>query len=386
MFASIGHTSSILVLLLLLLAFGSPAFATVRYVDGNNTNATPPYTNWDTAATIIQQAVDAAMAGDEIVVTNGIYTTGGRAVRTNVLVNRVAVDKPLAVRSVNGPQFTVIQGYQVPGTTNGDGAIRCVYLADGASLSGFTLTNGATRDGGDWHRDQSGGGLWCESAFAFASNCVMAGNSALASGGGAYSGTLNDCALAGNSAGRGGGAASVTLNNCTLTGNSAQYGGGALESALNDCALIGNTASDSGGGAWYGSLSNCMLTGNSAVESGGGAYGQSWDSSSTLNNCVLKGNSASYGGGAHGSVLTNCTLTTKTALSAGGGVDVATLSNCVLTDNSSGWYGGAANASGLNHCTLTGNSARVGGGAAGGGLRNCIVYPAWLIDSSGPNG
>ena len=42
MFASIGHTSSILVLLLLLLAFGSPAFATVRYVDGNNTNATPP--------------------------------------------------------------------------------------------------------------------------------------------------------------------------------------------------------------------------------------------------------------------------------------------------------------------------------------------------------
>jgi hypothetical protein len=96
--------------------------ATVRYVDLNCTNPTPPYTNWTTAAVTIQQAVDAASPDDEIVVTNGIYATGGKAVGTEALVNRVAVDKPLTVRSVNGPQFTVIRGYQVPGTTNGDGA------------------------------------------------------------------------------------------------------------------------------------------------------------------------------------------------------------------------------------------------------------------------
>src|SRR5690349_15052877 len=43
------------------------ALADVHYVDVNSTNATPPYTNWPTAATNIQDAVDAAVAGDEVV-------------------------------------------------------------------------------------------------------------------------------------------------------------------------------------------------------------------------------------------------------------------------------------------------------------------------------
>jgi hypothetical protein len=231
-----------------------------RYVDVNSTNPSPPYTNWLTAATNIQDAVDVALAGDEVVVTNGTYATGGRAVGTNTLVNRVAVDKPLTVWSVNGPEFTVIQGYQVPGTTNSDGAIRCVYLTNGASLSGFTLTSGATRgEEGSW-LDQDGGGLWCESTTAVASNCVVTGNSARSAGGGASGGTLNDCTLSGNSADIGGATSGVTLNNCTVAGNSALLGGGTFDSVLNNCIVYFNTASAGANYGQWSTLNYCCTT------------------------------------------------------------------------------------------------------------------------------
>ena len=331
---------------LLVALTGAPA--ATHYVDAASTNAVPPFTNWANAAANIQDAVDAAAPGDEIVVTNGVYQTGARAVYG--MSNRVAVTKPVTVRSVNGPELTRIIG----SGSVGPNAVRCVYLMNSAVLTGFTLTNGATQDSGDGARNLSGGGVWCESASAVVSNCTLTGNSARNYGGGAIAGTLNACTLTNNHAVFGGGAYNSTLINCTLVRNSAEYGGGATASTLNNCMVTGNSTSNDGGGAEASTLNNCTLTGNSAGEFGGGA------SRSTLMSCTLSTNVARVGGGAAYSVLNSCTLMANWG-ETGGGV-----------------FGGT-----LNNCTLAGNSAYSGGGATGGRLSNCTLKGNW---TDGPSG
>jgi hypothetical protein len=237
-----------LLLVGLFLAATSSALATVRYVNVNNANPAPPYTNWATAATNIQDAVDAAGAGDEIVVTNGTYASGSRADPYSYYDTRVVVDKPLVLSSVNGPDVTVIDG-------GGSGTVRCLYLTNDAVLVGFTLTNGAA---------YLGGGVYCESTNAVLTNCVLTGNWTRKDGwgGGAYGGTLNNCMLTGNSASdEGGGAYGGTLNNCTLTGNSASDdGGGAYSCSLNNCIVYFNSAPVDGNYDSYSTLNYCCTT------------------------------------------------------------------------------------------------------------------------------
>jgi hypothetical protein len=214
------------------------AFAGAHYVDVNSTNATPPYTSWATAATNIQDAVEAAVAGDEVVVTNGVYSP-------------VGLSKSLNVRSINGARLTVIDG---------GGKSGCAYLTNGASLSGFTLTNGSVVDV-DFGSGAVGGGA----SGGTLNNCTLANNEVYADyayGGGAYYCTLNNCVLTGNRAissgafpdsAFGGGASYCTLNNCTVTGNSVytlyyhqyRFGGGADSCTLNNCIVYSNKWSGS---------------------------------------------------------------------------------------------------------------------------------------------
>jgi hypothetical protein len=202
------------------------------YVWQDSPSPTPPYTNWATAAHVIQDAVDIADIGDEVVVTNGIYASGGRTFGTSLLTNRVVLTKPLWLRSVNGPDVTVIQGYQVPGVTNGDAAIRCVYMTSNAVISGFTLTNGATRQapGPVPDLDFSGGAIYCDTwDGALAINCKLLGNCASESGGGSFFCALNNSLVANNSAGMyGGGVVAAPVTNCTVVGNFALQGGGGV--------------------------------------------------------------------------------------------------------------------------------------------------------------
>jgi len=88
-------------LVLALLAACVTVSASVCFVDVNSTNATPPYSNWSTAANDIQSAIDISSAGDEVVVADGVYGAGGRAV-SGLMTNRVVVSKALFVHSLNG--------------------------------------------------------------------------------------------------------------------------------------------------------------------------------------------------------------------------------------------------------------------------------------------
>ncbi len=51
---------------------GASVQAAVHFVDLNSTNATPSFTDWSTAPTNIQDALDASSAGAELVVIDGV--------------------------------------------------------------------------------------------------------------------------------------------------------------------------------------------------------------------------------------------------------------------------------------------------------------------------
>lgn len=226
----------------------------IHYVSEGNLGAAHPYDSWGTAATTIQDAIDATdVFGAVVLVSDGTYVVGGRAVSDCALINRVLIAKPVAVRSVNGARSTVIEGAAGADGRWGDGAVRCAYVGRRASLTGFTLRGGythATRESdeetpGATLRDRCGGGVWCMPS-GVVSNCVLSGNGAQAFGGGSYGGTLQNCAIVDNVAG--------------------SYGGATYGGALLNCTVVGNTAYETGGGVYRGSLHNGIAWYNRAAQ------------------------------------------------------------------------------------------------------------------------
>jgi hypothetical protein len=275
-----------------LLVIASRTYAATLYVNSSNPSPAFPFTTWATAATNIQDAIDSAVEGDQVLVTNGVYNTGNRTAPDGSW-NRVVITNGLTLSSVNGSAATVIDGGR---------AMRCVILTSGAAIKGFTLTNGT---------EGVGGGAYCPStsnspvANTLVSDCLIISNFSSYGGGIAFC-TVSNCIVTRNtSTGSGGGTESCHVYNSVLSSNvSGHYGGGASGgfSVLDHCIVFGNTASGSapGGGGVFGStLYNCLVVSNFvAYGPGSGTYG------CTLNNCTICGNSSYFSGypGASGSI------------------------------------------------------------------------------------
>ncbi|HKL22086.1 MAG TPA: right-handed parallel beta-helix repeat-containing protein, partial [Tichowtungia sp.] len=298
-----------------------------HYVDAYNTTPVFPYTDWFTAATNIQDAVDAATFTDTVFVADGVYN----------LTSGIVVDKQITLRSVNGPDVTIVDG---------GGSTGCFNLGSNACLlSGFTIRHGKVNSyGGAWNG--SGGGVYCLDTASVVSNCIIRDNFSFLSGSGMYGGTAYNCTFSSNSVdtGNGSGMANGVAYNCIFSDNTR---GGISGSTAVNCMISDNSGSRRGCGIYGGTAINCIISGNSTPIEGGGIY------HGTAYHCVFTGNEAH---------------------AAGGGMFEATAINCIFIGNRADSGGGMYNSTAIN-CTIIGNEADLnGGGLVGGTATNCIIY------------
>ncbi len=267
----------------------------------------------------IAQGMAAAVAGDSVIVRDGLYTgTGNRGLRFKS-------GQDITVRSEHGPENCIIDCQLL------DRAFDTINQWPAKpTIEGFTIRNG--KPSGD------GGAILIigQSGTQVAiKNCVIRDSSASTRGGGVY------------------------------------FSGGGCRGVLEDCLFLNNSTSTSaptstkagGGLAFFGarlSVKNCTFEGNLSVQ-GGGMYVSSGFYATTIANCVLRGNTATERGG--GILLTGSTAT-----------NVPSLQNCLIVGNSAGGDGGGICIPGTNQplagpelahildSTIAANTAARGGG------------------------
>jgi len=83
-----------------------------------------PYADWANAFSNIQDAVDETIAGDMVLVTNGVYDRGGGVAPGGTCSNRVVITNDITVRGVDDRDLTIIKGAEATGGGTGPDAVR----------------------------------------------------------------------------------------------------------------------------------------------------------------------------------------------------------------------------------------------------------------------
>jgi len=327
------------------------ASATERFVvpPAPGLTSTPPYTDWNHAATNIQDAVNVSSNNDVIWVTNGTYYCWSNSAYSGYtsMVTVVRASN-ITIQSMNGPAVTIVNA-NYPYFTN-----RCFYIMSNATLSGLTITNGHAKDlatyagGGGvfiWQKGRvtncwitgntttngvptdnsnGGGGVYAYSGCELL-NCRIYGNSStngyLGSGGMlAYfygNSTIRDCIFSNNTYGGAGISllTSLYISNCTFVANNNPVGNGLTLSldanntayTVDNCRMIGNVGYGLNlASATNGLVKNCQMINNA----GGGVF---LSGGGVISNCLISSNISAYGGGiycSHGTanMVQNCTI------------------------------------------------------------------------------
>jgi hypothetical protein len=312
----------------------------VHYVNVSNTTPVAPFTNWETAAIHIQDAILFANNGDTVVVTNGAY---------NERIDFMG--KAIVVSSEEGPSATIIDGNQ-------SGSVVSFSGGEGTNsiIQGFTITNGYATQGG---------GIYCTNASPGITNCVITGNST-------FSGINTPWVFRMNGGDGGGIYASSNshpvIADCVISNNTT--GDGVYEN-------IGNGGNGGGIFCYSATIVRSLISGNStgwASVGNGGDGGGIWCNSAIIRNSNIQGNatrSATYpdayprsgdGGRGGGLYCSGSTVVERSTISAN-----TTGSGC-FSDQWAGGDGGdgggiyAADGSPeFLHCDIVGNSTGDGG-------------------------
>lgn len=182
---------------------------------------THPKRTLATAAKLLSQ-------GDTLWVLPGVYDEGCALHATKGVESRVVVKEKTSVKSLEGPEKTIIMGAAATGehATNeygcGTNAVRCAYVSANALLSGFTLTGGRT------YTNETG-------------------TAAFAHGGG----------VLGHGRGEG-----CRVENCIISNNVAYYGGAVMRADVFASVIRENIGFSAGSAMREANAYGCYMSGN----------------------------------------------------------------------------------------------------------------------------
>jgi len=364
--------------------FSALAFSATIYVPDNHAT--------------IQGAIDAAAAGDEIIVRSGTYVE-----------NIDFAGKAITVKSELGAGVTTIDGNQ-------SGSVVTFQLGEGADsvLDGFTITNGLR----DVHPDNYGGGILCrDSSSPTIMNNIVTQN--VADGGGGiccYSSsgpTIINNRVSNNTAsgpfdGNGGGilchdSSATTITDNIITENIARDGAGICCWISSDVVISNNKISlnTTDGTASYGGgiycISSMVVIGENRIDanwasSGGGITCDNCDP--RIENNFITNNTAWSGGGIlcgyNSAPVIDGNLFSRNSATVhhGGGIKCGQSSSPPFIVNNAFYWNSALNRGGAIYCgsssprivnnTMSQNSAEVGGAIACKNAQALIVNSiAW---------